>query len=338
VEKISGMMVFRVHLILALLLMTAFGAWSCSKGDNSGKTVSITIGTPHNESSALVYIAEEQRFFARHGLHATIRNYDFGALALKGMLRGEVDIALATEFPLVIMAFRKERVRTIGSVGEFEFVYLVGRKDRGIEKISDLKGKRVATARGTIAEFHLGRYLDLHGMNLAEITLVDMQSSEQLADAVVNGNIDAVVTQHPYVASAEELLGANTFVWPVQSGQAMFTPAICRGEWIRDHPGLVTRLLNSLAQAEEYAMSHPVETEAILQKRLNLKPSYAKTVRLRSQLSLSLDQSLIAAMEDEARWMIKNNLTKEKDVPNFLDYIYEDGLKVVRPDAVKIIR
>jgi len=36
--------------------------------------------------------------------------------------------------------------------------------------------------------------------------------------------------------------------------------------------------------------------------------------------------------------MIKNKLTSEKTVPNFLDYIYEDGLKAVKPEAVNIIR
>jgi NitT/TauT family transport system substrate-binding protein len=43
-------------------------------------------------------------------------------------------------------------------------------------------------------------------------------------------------------------------------------------------------------------------------------------------------------MEDEARWMIKNNLTTEKTVPDFLKYIYIDGLKAVKPEAVNIIR
>jgi NitT/TauT family transport system substrate-binding protein len=43
-------------------------------------------------------------------------------------------------------------------------------------------------------------------------------------------------------------------------------------------------------------------------------------------------------MEDEARWMIKNKLTTEKQVPDFLSYIYEDGLKAIKPEAVKIIR
>ena len=75
-----------------------------------------------------------------------------------------------------------------------------------------------------------------------------------------------------------------------------------------------------------------------MQKRLKLDDAYTATVWSQNQFSLSLDQSLIAAMEDEARWMIKNKLTNEKKVPDFLDYIYEDGLKAIKPEAVSIIR
>jgi NitT/TauT family transport system substrate-binding protein len=63
-----------------------------------------------------------------------------------------------------------------------------------------------------------------------------------------------------------------------------------------------------------------------------------ETVWSQNQFSLSLDQSLVAAMEDEARWMIANGLTSETEVPNFLDYIYMDGLQAVKPEAVNIIR
>jgi NitT/TauT family transport system substrate-binding protein len=335
--RINKRIVFAIVAVTVVIIGAAVLLWPRAPAGYTGKMESITIGTPLNESSTLIYIAAEQHFFAGNGLNVIIRDYDFGALALNSMLIGEVDIALATEFPLVIKALRKEKVHTIGSIGKFEFVYLIGRKDRGIEKISDLKGKRIATARQTIAEFHLGRYLNLHGISLEEITLIDLQKSEQLTDALVTGNTDAIVTQHPYVAAAEERLGANGVVWPVQSGQAMFSPIICRDEWITHHPELVTRLLKSLAQAEVYVVNHPVEAEAILQKRLNLKSSYVKTVRLRDQFSLSLDQSLIVAMEDEARWMIKNNLTGEKTIPDFTKYIYLDGLKAVRPEAVNII-
>jgi NitT/TauT family transport system substrate-binding protein len=71
---------------------------------------------------------------------------------------------------------------------------------------------------------------------------------------------------------------------------------------------------------------------------MNFDDAYLEIIWQRYQFSLSLDQSLILAMEDEARWMIKNKLTKENQVPNFMNYLYLDGLKAVKPEAVNIIR
>jgi len=71
---------------------------------------------------------------------------------------------------------------------------------------------------------------------------------------------------------------------------------------------------------------------------LKFDEAFTETIWSENQFSLSLDQSLVTAMEDEARWMIKNNLTKEKQVPDFLNYIYVDGLKAVKPEAVNIIQ
>ena len=56
----------------------------------------------------------------------------------------------------------------------------------------------------------------------------------------------------------------------------------------------------------------------------------------RNDFSLSLDQSLVVAMENEARWMIKNRLTFETEVPDFLNYIYVEGLNSIKPGSVDI--
>ena len=124
----------------------------------------------------------------------------------------------------------------------------------------------------------------------------------------------------------------------MQSGQASYWNIVATEFWIKKHPDLVNRFLSSLAQAEEYIIQHPAEANAVLQKRLKLGGIYMATVWSQNQFSLSLDQALILAMEDEARCMIKNNLTTEKQVPDFTNYIYIDGLKAIKPQAVNIIR
>jgi NitT/TauT family transport system substrate-binding protein len=316
------------------VLSSGFLCLSCSE-----RMDSITVAYSPFESTALLWIAEDRGLFTRNGLKTTLRKYDTGAGSLDGMLKGEADIALgSTEFPVVGRVFRKEKIRVIGSIDKSQFVYLVGRKDRGIEKASDLKGKRVGTTLGTIAEFHLGRFLELNGMHMQDIILVDVKIPAEWVNAVVKGDIDAIATAQPYAESAKERLGANGVFWPAQSSQAQYGLICSTDEWVKKHPELIRRLLESLSRAEEYAIRNPAEAGTIIQKRLNLDAAYMKTVWSQNQYSLSLEQSLVVAMEDEARWMIKNNLTTQKTVPDFADYIYVDGLKAVRPEAVNIIR
>jgi NitT/TauT family transport system substrate-binding protein len=324
---------------LAVLPVLVFGSWSCSRQDYQGKAESITVGYPPFESATLFYIAEDQHFFSRNGVNVTSRKYDTGVATLAGVLKGEADIAVGiAEFPLVGRVLQKEKIRIIGNIDKAEFIYLVGRKDRGIEKVSDLKGKKVGTTFGTVAHFHLGRFLNLHGMNIKDITLADLKTPEEWVNAVVNGDIDAVATAQPYANSAKDGLGANAIVWPAQSSQPLHGLIISSDEWAAKHAELVRRVLKSLAEAEEYLVRHPAESRAIVQKRLNLDVAYIETVWSQNQFSLSLDQALVVTMEDEARWMISNNLTTEKQVPDFLNYIYEDGLKVIKPEAVNILR
>lgn len=324
---------------IILFVILAIIVSSCSNpGRNySGKIEPITIGTVPLESSELIYVAEDQRFFTANGLSVTTRGYDTGASAHNGLLKGEVDIAVPAEYPLIGSAFKKEPVRAIASIDKVQYFYLIGRKDRGIGNTADLKGKKIGVARKTIAEFYLGRFLELHGMNIGQVTLVDVNVSRS-ENAITNADVDAIISRPPHLFAIQERLGLNAVTWPAQSGQALYAILIGRNNWIAEHPELVKRLLNSLAQAEEYVIRHPAEAKAILKKKLSLTDDYVNGVWPENQFSLSLDQSLVIAMEDEARWMIGNNLTGEKTVPDFGNYIYIDGLKAVKPGAVNIIR
>ncbi|HSN22810.1 MAG TPA: NrtA/SsuA/CpmA family ABC transporter substrate-binding protein [Methylomicrobium sp.] len=300
---------------------------------------SVIIAYTPFESTALLTIAEDQQLFSRNGINVTLRKYDTGVGAVDGMLNGEADIAVGTnEFPLVGRAFQKEKIRTIGSIAKSDFIYVVGRRDRGIERISDLKGKRVGTTFRTIAEFFLGRLLELHGMSIKDVTMVDLKTPVEWVDAVVNGDIDAVSTAQPYANAAKERLGANAAFWSAQSNRPLFTQVISTDDWISKHPESISRFLKALAQAEEYAIRNPAEAKATIQRMLNLDAAYMEAVWSQNQYFLSLDQSLIVAMEDEARWMIRNGLTSGNEIPDFLNFIYEDGLKAVMPERVTIIR
>ena len=51
-----------------------------------------------------------------------------------------------------------------------------------------------------------------------------------------------------------------------------------------------------------------------------------------------LDKRIIITLEDETRWAMKNRLTDQSVMPDYLTYIHLDGLRAVKPEAVKIGR
>jgi NitT/TauT family transport system substrate-binding protein len=331
-------MIKRILLItLAILVVLLSGVSSSCQRGYSGPVESISIGFLPGQTAAEAYVAQDSGFFTGNGLNVTIKDYDSGIAAVDGMLRGEIDLAGGAEIILVRGAFDQRAISAIAVANKLESFYLVGRRDRGIENIADLDGKRVGVDLSTITEFYLGRFLELHGLSLGKVTLIDMVPS-QAVDAIAKGTVDAAAAVQPYIDTISNQQGTNTISWNIQSSQATFGMFVGKNDWINERPDLVKRFLKALEQANDYILNHPDETKTILKNRFAYTDEYLALVWHENNFSLSLDQSLIIAMEDEARWMIANNLTAEKQVPNFLNYIYEDALKQIKPEAVNIIR
>jgi NitT/TauT family transport system substrate-binding protein len=319
-------------------LTAALYLGSCSRNSDSEKKSAITIGMEATAVNSLIYIAQDQDYFAANGLKAVINDgYPSGAAATDRMLAGEVDVSTTAELAIVRYAFAGKEARTIGSIDMFMHMKLIGRKDRGIERVSDLSGKRIGVPVKTAADFKLGRFLDLHRIDRSKITIVDVQAP-QAVEALTTGGVDAVVVWQPNAMTLQDHLGNNAVVWSVQSGQPMYCILVSDGKWVESHPDLLKRFLKSLLQAEDFMIRNADRSRDIVQKRLGYDDHYIKTIWPEHQFSVRLDQSMITAMEDQARWMIENGLTKERNVPDFLPYLHEGGLQAVKPLAVNIIR
>ena len=309
-----------------------FGLSSCSRSVESLSYAAITA-----PSAAPVYIAQNQGLFKANGLNVEVKEYPTGVATTEALLRGEVEVAWSAELPFITRAFAKEEISIIAVSTRFSDQYLFALKDHGIKNISDLTGKRIGVPLKTIAEFYLGRLLELNSMNIKDVSLVNVLPPESV-DTLTGGSLDGVVTWEPYAGNIKKQIADKVVVWSVQSSQPGYGVIIARNDWVSEHPKTVIRFLESLAQAESFIDNNSETAKRIVQERINYNDASMNTFWSENQFPLSLDQSLITAMEDEARWMISSNLTTEKQVPNFNDYIYEDGLKAVKPDAVNFIR
>lgn len=294
----------------------------------------VTVSYLNFESATPFLTAMDHGVFTANGLNVTARPYTNGIAPIDDVLRGRADIAAGVgELPVVDAALKNEDIRVAGAFDKADIIFLIARNGSGIENVSDLRGKRIGYTPGTMTGFALDRFLALHGIHEGEIVPVPVTADTMIGEASA-GRIDGVVTLQPFVDRAGAAWGGCTTVWHVQAGQPVFGLVLANGTWLRTHPDTARRFLISLDQGIRYVNANPDESYAAAAGRIGLDPSYLPAARQQNQYDLSLDRSLVAAMEDEARWMIRENLTNATDVPDFRGYLSPDALQAVSPAAV----
>ncbi|MEN8613851.1 NrtA/SsuA/CpmA family ABC transporter substrate-binding protein [Dehalogenimonas sp. THU2] len=326
------------HLIISFVLVPVIALVSCAGGRSPETLQPVRVGMESTAVNSLIYIARDKGFFETNGIELVLDDsYVSGSAAAAGMLRGEVDVATAAELAVVRAAFDGDDITTLGSIDMFTHMKLVVRKDHGIETAADLAGKKVGVPVGSSADFFLGRYLDLHGISRNQITTINVQAPDAVA-AITGGNVDAIVTWQPNIIAMQDQLGDKASILQVQSGQSMYCALISTGAWVTANPKLVESFLKALVEAHDFLSRNPEQGKAMVQTILGYEDRFINNIWPEHRLTIRLDQSLVLAMEDQARWLIENGLTEAATIPNIRDYLYPDGLMAVKPDTVSLIR
>ena len=73
--------------------------------------------------------------------------------AVNGLTLGRLDISVSSEYPVIAQVFNKKNISIIGVIDKYQNEKIIGRRDRGIENISDLKGKKIGCPRRQYANF-----------------------------------------------------------------------------------------------------------------------------------------------------------------------------------------
>jgi ABC-type nitrate/sulfonate/bicarbonate transport system substrate-binding protein len=322
--------------VIIIVIILSLFVYINSQKPYTGNIESITIGTIAHETYSLIYTAIDQQYFINNGLNVTLKYYPNGAATVNGLLNGESEIATASEFILAGQALQNASIYSLATIAKATNLYLVASADKGISNISDLKGKTIGVNFGSNSQYYLGTFLQQNGIDTSQVTLVNINPLNP-SSVLTNGTVDAVVTLQPFIGQIQSLLGNNTVLFAIQSNQPSYYEAISTKTWTAANPDLVQRFLKAIVQAETFNTEHPDQAMAIITKNLNYTSSYTATVWPDYQFSVSLDQSFLLLMQNEARWLISNNLTNATSVPNFLNYIYLDGLRVVKPESVNIL-
>ncbi len=303
--------------------------------DYAGAVEKITVAAAEYLTGALIYVAEDQRFFEDNGLDVTIRGYGSGKACADALINAEADICTSAGFVFVSNSFDHADLRVFGTIATAQVKELIVRKDRGITTIDDLPGKRIGVTRKSGAEFLLGVFLTLNALSYEAVELVDLKPSE-IVEAISDGEIDAAFTWDPYSYDIKEVLGANVISW--FGGEEFYFLLLAHEDWIEDNSGAAERFIRSLLEAEEYIKDNPEQAKEFVKGRFDYEADYIEYSWPRQEFAVILEQAMLITLEDQARWRIENDLTDEATAPNYLDFIYWGALEAVKPEAVTVIR
>jgi len=300
----------------------------------------VRIAMPMHPTSLLAHVALDQGYFAANGLDVAVKEYPSGKRALDdGLFSGHADIAWSNETPVALAGFQRSDFRIISTTLTADDVNMViARRDSGIERPEHLRGKRIATQKGSAVHFFLHLLLLEHGLTEKDVRL-SFLSAEELPTSLASGAIDAFSMRDPYISKARSLLGEEkTIIFRAPRIYDQMDVMLMRQDIFEKSPRVASKALRAMLDAQAYVASHPQEAAAIMARRLKIEPREVEEILPDFKPNVALSQSLLVLLESEARWAMKTGLTDRKEVPDYLKLIDVNDLKRLKPEAVTIIR
>ncbi len=330
---------FRIF-ILILLLFTFLGGYSCSDQKQTEKPKvpkKMTFATVPSMVEVASHVAYHNKYFTDEGLDINLMFTSSGNLSLERLLKGEFDIATVTETPVVHKSFIRNDFYIVGDAVRPVEHQIVARKDRGIDDTSDLKGKRIAVMQGTSADYFLDSFLMYNELSRSDVEVINMLTIN-MPSAIEKGEVDAISCWQPFALKAQRMLGENAIILPSKNIHTVSWLIIVTKKYANENQEAIQRFLRAIIKAEKFLKANRKESIRIHADMSKVDRDIVDTLFDNMNYDLSLRHQLLLNLENLARWAIRHKYTDKQEVPNYLDYIYIDPLKKVKPRAVTIIK
>lgn len=257
------------------------------------------------------------------------KEFTSGPPMLEALGAGAIHVGYVGNTPPIIAAGAGQEFKIVQASsygGEGDAVLVPEGSD--ITSVEQLKGKTVAVAQGSSANYNLLAQLEKAGLSWGDITVSNLQPADALA-AFGEGHVDAWAVWEPYTSQAELTAGGtviadgrgvvNGLSFQVASDAALEDPATA--EALGDY-------LERVTEAQIWASEHPDEWSKVWAEQTGLTPEVTlHAVKKRPLRILPVDDE-IAASEQE----IADSFAAEKLLPNevtMADYVdgrYNDAL------------
>jgi NitT/TauT family transport system substrate-binding protein len=243
---------FRVVLV-ALVLMVLAEFPTPTHGQNLPK---IKLGVQPWLGYGPWWIAEEQGFFADHGLDVQVVDFTWDQDMNAALASSRIDVEAAATNTLIAMINQGVDAQAFLLLdASFQADAIIARNT--ITSIEDLKGREVAYEPGSTSDLLLNYALSEAGMTIEDVTPVPIAAADAGA-ALIAGHVDVAVTYEPYISAA--LSGRDDYgvLYTAAERPGLISDVmIAQREFIQDNPEVIENLALAWNDAIDYLRENP---------------------------------------------------------------------------------
>ena len=272
-------------------------------------------------SAQVGLVLEKTDIFKKHGFEATVKGMGTGKELKTAMLAGQADVILTSESNFLVLRANKFEVFAISSLGSAGRLGLVVKNNGKINKLDDLKGKKLGALFGTTV--HLRALEWKNKIDSKGIELVNLGSIASLAAALEANSVDAIMMWDPFLEDAirskkVKLLGTSDFD---------LINLVSKSYASKD-PQIIENLNSAFIEAFYYFISHKEEVNKWYAEFLKISPETLDAaskvnknynVKKLSEIKIKITPELKITMDKISEFLFNEKVIPE--IPEINSYL-----------------
>ncbi|MCP8967216.1 aliphatic sulfonate ABC transporter substrate-binding protein [Ectobacillus ponti] len=327
--------------VLAAVLLTAGCTSKTTSGDNK-ETEKVTINIGIQQSLGPLLIAKEKGWFEEEfrktGQEVKWTVFQSGPPHFEALAANRLDFGAVGNSPVIAgqaagIPFTEIALSGDGLKGNAILV----KSGSPIQNLADLKGKKIAVAKGSSGFNLLYRALDQAGLKPEDVKIIQLQPDEA-QPAFESGAVDAWSIWEPFISLQTITNGARV----LEDGQSLhvYSPGfvIARTAFVKKHPELAVRFLKVYEKARLFEQEHREEVIDLYANAKKIDQAIIRRVLENNQsLNQPITKEIIRAQQDTADFQYSlKAITKQIDTSKVVDNSYiQQALKEVREEQKK---
>jgi len=291
-------------------------------GNGAKERVNLVLDYIPNADHAGIYTAIDSGEFEDAGLDVRPRTPSDPAAPLKLLAAGRADLAVSYEPELLLARANGAKLVSIGALVQAPLTSIVSLGSKGIDKPTELDGKRIGTGGIAYQDAYLKTILAQAGVDSDDVRTINVGFNlvpaivSKRADAVLGAfwNVEGVELQrdkrNPHILRVDQI-GVPTYNELV---------VVAREQDARSRGALLRRFMRALARGHQRVREHTgLGVNALVKADRNLKPDLLRA-QIRATLPVFFPRSSKRpfGFQDPvqwrryAKWMLDNGLIERR--------------------------